>query len=232
FRRQTLGTLILWWGWYAFNGVSTLALSGGGANIAAKVMVVTTISGAFGSVTNSIIAKVDLGYWDSGAANNGLLAGLVGITGGCSTAEPEGAMVIGIVSAFVYTYSSKLMVKLKVDDVVDAAPIHFFCGIWGVVAASLFATKDNYANVYSAERADKCAGVFYGGDGSSLAVGVVFMLALTGWIIATCMALFLTLKATIGIRVSEEVEHIGMDDSKHGGQTFPEMVKGTVMSKW
>lgn len=77
-------------------------------------MVVTTISGAFGSVTNSIIAKVKLGYWDSGAANNGLLAGLVGITGGCSTAEPEGAMVIGIVSAFVYTYSSKLMVKLKV----------------------------------------------------------------------------------------------------------------------
>lgn len=62
------------------------------------------------------------------------------------------------------------------------------------------------ANVYSAERADKCAGVFYGGDGSSLAVGVVFMLALTGWILATCLTLFVTIKATIGIRVSEEVE--------------------------
>lgn len=95
--------------------ISTLTLSGGGSSIAAKVMVVTTISGAFGSVTNSIIGKVDLGYWDSGAANNGLLAGLVGITGGCSTAEPEGAMVIGIVSAFVYTFSSKLMVKLQVS---------------------------------------------------------------------------------------------------------------------
>lgn len=62
------------------------------------------------------------------------------------------------------------------------------------------------AKVYSAERADKCAGVFYGGDGSSLAVGVVFMLALTGWILGTCLTLFFTIKATIGIRVSEEIE--------------------------
>ncbi|CAM9552965.1 unnamed protein product [Ectocarpus fasciculatus] len=225
---QTLGTLILWWGWYGFNGVSTLALSGGGAAIAAKVMVITTISASFGAITNSIIGKVDLGYWDSGAANNGLLAGLVGITSGCSTVEPEAAMVIGIVAAFVYTYSSKLMLKLQIDDVVDAVPIHFFCGVWGVIAVALFATKDNYANVYSAERADKCAGAFYGGDGSTLAVGLVFLLALIAWTVVTCMALFLGIKYTIGIRVSEEVEQIGMDDSKHGGQTYPEMVRKTL----
>ncbi|CAM9270046.1 unnamed protein product [Ectocarpus sp. 12 AP-2014] len=225
---QTFGTLILWWGWYGFNGVSTLTLSGGGAAIAAKVMVITTISAAFGAVTNSVIGKVRLGYWDSGAANNGLLAGLVGITAGCSTCEPEAAMVIGIVAAFVYTYSSKLMLKLQIDDVVDAVPIHFFCGVWGVIAVSLFATKDNYANVYSAERADKCAGAFYGGDGSTLAVGLVFLLALIAWTVVTCMALFLGIKYTIGIRVSQEVEQIGMDDSKHGGQTYPEMVRKTL----
>ncbi|CAM9785880.1 unnamed protein product, partial [Ectocarpus sp. 12 AP-2014] len=225
---RTFGTLILWWGWYGFNGVSTLTLSGGGAAIAAKVMVITTISAAFGAVTNSVIGKVRLGYWDSGSANNGLLAGLVGITAGCSTCEPEAAMVIGIVAAFVFTYSSKLMLKLQIDDVVDAVPIHFFCGVWGVIAVSLFATKDNYANVYSAGRADKCAGAFYGGDGSTLAVGLVFLLALIAWTVVTCMALFLGIKYTIGIRVSQEVEQIGMDDSKHGGQTYPEMVRKTL----
>ena len=139
---QSLGTLILWFGWYGFNGVSTLAIVGV-SGIAAKTMVTTTISAAFGALTTVLLGKLNLHYWDGGAANNGLLAGLVGITAGCSTCEPEGAMVIGIVSGFVYTYSSKLLIKLQIDDVVDAIPVHCFCGAWGVFAASLFATEDN-----------------------------------------------------------------------------------------
>lgn len=139
---QSLGTLILWFGWYGFNGVSTLAIVGL-SSVAAKTMVTTTISAAFGAVTTVLLAKMNVGYWDGGAANNGLLAGLVGITAGCSTCEPEGAMVIGIVSGFVYTGASKLLIMLKIDDVVDAVPVHCFCGAWGVFAASLFATKDN-----------------------------------------------------------------------------------------
>ncbi|CAM9168527.1 unnamed protein product, partial [Scytosiphon promiscuus] len=167
---QSLGTLILWFGWYGFNGVSTLAVSGL-AGVAAKTMVTTTISGACGALTTTLLGKLNLHYWDGGAANNGLLAGLVGVTAGCSTCEPEGAMVIGIVSGFVYTYASKLLAKLQVcvragrmftpagphpikcptsrnpvaqiDDVVDAIPVHLGCGMWGVFAASLFATKDN-----------------------------------------------------------------------------------------
>ncbi|CAM9965157.1 unnamed protein product [Ectocarpus sp. 4 AP-2014] len=224
-----LDTLILWWGWYGFNGVSALALSGGGAAVAAKVMVITTISAAFGAVTNSVIGKVRLGYWDAGAANNGLIAGPVGIIAGCSTCEPEAATVIGIVAAFVYTYSSKLILKLQIDDVVDAVPIPFFCGVWGVIAVSLFATKDNCERQrLSAERADKCAGAFYGGDGSTLTVGLVFLLALITWTVVTCMALFLGIKFTIGIRVSQEAEQIGLDDSKHRGQTYPEMIRKTL----
>lgn len=70
----------------------------------------------------------------------------------------------------------------------------------------LVAWRHSDANVYSAERADKCAGAFYGGDGSTLAVGLVFLLALIAWTVVTCMALFLGIKYTIGIRVSEEVE--------------------------
>ncbi|CAM9373511.1 unnamed protein product [Hapterophycus canaliculatus] len=223
---QSLGTLILWFGWYGFNGVSTLLISGA-ASVAAKTMVTTTISGAFGAVTTVLLGKLHLHYWDGGAANNGLLAGLVGITAGCSTCEPEGAMVIGIVAGFVYTYSSKLLVMLKIDDVVDAIPVHCFCGAWGVFAASLFATKDNYAAAYY-DRADKCAGAFYGGDGNAVAANLVFILAVIAWVVGTCMILFVTIKMTIGMRVNKEMEQIGMDDSKHGGQTYPEMVKGSA----
>lgn len=221
---QSLGTLILWFGWYGFNGVSTLAITGL-ASVAAKTMVTTTISAAFGAVTTVILAKIQMGYWDGGSANNGLLAGLVGITAGCSVVEPEGAFVIGVVSGFVYTYSSKALVMLKVDDVVDAIPVHMFCGAWGVFAASLFATKDNYAAAYYSDRAEKCAGAFYGGDGSAVAANVVFILAIVGWVASTCGVLFVALKLTVGMRVTKEMEQIGMDDSKHGGQTYPEMIK-------
>lgn len=92
---------------------STLAIVGY-SGVAAKTMVTTTISAAFGAVTTVIIAKCNMGYWDAGSANNGLLGGLVGITAGCSTCEPEGAMVIGIISGFVYTGASKALVMARV----------------------------------------------------------------------------------------------------------------------
>ena len=191
-------------------------------------MVNTTISAAFGALSTSIIAKTRLGYWDTGSANNGILAGLVGITSACSTCEPEGAMVIGVVSGFVYTYASNLLLKIKIDDVVDAIPVHFACGVWGVLAASLFATKDNYALAYYGEP-DNCAGVFYGGDGSAVAANMSFIGAVIMWTYSACMILFMGIKYTIGMRVDVVMEEIGMDDSKHGGQTYPEMVKNTVV---
>lgn len=223
---QTLGTLILWVGWYFFNGASTLAIVGV-SGIAAKAMVNTTISAAFGALTTVLLTKLNLGIWDTGSANNGVLAGLVGITAGCSVTNPEGAMIIGIVAGFVYIYSSKLLLKLRIDDVVNAAPVHAFCGAWGVVAASLFATKENYGLAYYGEP-DKCAGVFYGGDGSVLAANVLFILAVIGWVCGTCMFLFVALDSTIGMRVSREEEMVGLDDSKHGGETYPEFNKDVV----
>lgn len=217
---QTLGTLILWVGWYFFNACSTLVLVNA-SGIAATTVVNTTISAAFGALSTVVLAKMDMGYWDSGAANNGVLAGLVGITAGCSVTNPEGSMVIGIVSGVVYTYSSKLLLKLRVDDVVGAFSVHGACGCWGVISSSLFATKENYALAYYGEP-DKCAGVFYGGSGYALLANFLFVLAVIAWTGATCMVLFFALDATIGMRVSREDERIGLDDSKHGGETYPE----------
>ena len=211
---QTLGTLILWVGWYAFNGTSSLAIVGA-SSVAAKTMTTTTISAASAGLASVVISRFDKSFWDFGSATNGVLAGLVGITAGCSTVEPEGAFVIGLISAFVYFYSSKFLVRIGIDDVVDAIPIHMFCGIWGVVASGLFATKDNYAIVYYGEP-DKCSGIFYGGDGSTLLANVVFILAVLAWVSTTCMVLFVGINKTFGMRVDEESEKMGMDASKHG----------------
>lgn len=93
---------------------TTLTLSEGGSGIAAEAIAVTTISGASGTLNNTFLTKHSAGYWDNGASNAGLLAGLVGITAGCSTVEPEGALMIGVMAAFVYKYSSRLILILQV----------------------------------------------------------------------------------------------------------------------
>ncbi|CAM9857351.1 unnamed protein product [Discosporangium mesarthrocarpum] len=221
---QTLGTLILWFGWYGFNGASTLYIIDF-SGVAAKTMVTTTIAAGAGALSSIVTHKFILHYWDSGAANNGILAGLVSITAPCSTCEPEGAFVIGVIGGLVYCLASGMLVKLRIDDVVDASPVHLFGGMWGVFSASLFATKDNYAAAYYADRAERCAGAFYGGDGSSVAAAIVFILAILAWVGTTCVLLFVGIKLTVGMRVSKEMEQIGLDDSKHGGQTYPEMLK-------
>ncbi|CAM9314187.1 unnamed protein product, partial [Chrysoparadoxa australica] len=224
---QTLGVLILWVGWYGFNGVSTLYITGAG--VAAKVCVTTTIGAASGSLAAVLLTKAFVGHWDAAAANNGILAGLVAITAGCSVVEPEGAFIIGIIGGIVFYFASELLLSVEIDDVVDAIPVHMFNGAWGVFAASLFATKDNYSSAYYAEyddgssRVDRCAGAFYGGSGQAVAAAVCFILAVTAWVGFTGALLFYGIQYTIGMRVSKEVEEVGMDDSKHGGQTYPEL---------
>merc|ERR1711871_26406 len=110
--------------------------------------------------------------------------------------------------------------KMKIDDVVGAVPVHGFCGIWGVIAPGLFASELQYSSAYYSARASKCAGLFYGGDGSSLGANLVFILAIIGWTGTLSTLLFMGCKLTIGVRVSLEVEENGMDDSKHGGKVF------------
>lgn len=111
----------------------------------------------------------------------------------------------------------------QIDDVVDASPIHFFCGIWGLIAAGLFSSKQNYAVAYSAERVDSCAGLLYGGGMRMFAANMVFCLAVLSWVGSLSLILFVTVKLTVGIRVSKHQEIAGLDDSKHGGQTYPEL---------
>ena len=96
--------------------------------------------------------------YDNTMAMNGALGGLVGITENCSVVEPWAAVVIGMISGFVYVLSSKLLVMLKIDDAVDAIPVHFFCGIWGCITTGLFAAPRLIAMTYDWDS----AGLLYG----------------------------------------------------------------------
>ena len=141
-----LGVFILWFGWYGFNPGSALAILGAG-DIASLAAINTTLSAAGGTV-GALLTLMALGLgsgtvtYDLIGASNGTLAGLVGITSACSVVEPWAALVIGLLSGLIYVGCSKFIVNvLKVDDPLDAAAVHGFCGFWGLIAAALFAAK-------------------------------------------------------------------------------------------
>ena len=226
---QTLGTLILWFGWYGFNGVSTLYIDSF-SGVAAHTMVTTTIAAATGC-----LATTALGYYNEhiispSYSNNGVLAGLVSITAGCSTCSPAGSFVIGLMAAPVYYYSNKLLIKYEIDDVVGSVPIHGFCGIWGVMAASLFATPHYYSLAYYSSRANRCAGLFYGGGGGLFLANIQFVLFILAWVGGTSTVVVYSLKYLDLLRVPEDEEIMGMDDSKHGGKTGTEIVEHNIPS--
>ena len=134
-----LGTFSLWFGWYGFNPGSTLGMNSGDVGaLAAQVAMNTTLSAATGGITVFILRYCVIKKYDVPGLCNGILAGLVSITAGCGNVEAGSAFAIGLVGGFIYQASSMALQKFKIDDPVDASPVHGFCGIWGVLAAALF----------------------------------------------------------------------------------------------
>jgi ammonium transporter, Amt family len=219
---QILGTFLLWVGWYGFNPGSTLFVaSPTSASVAALAAVTTTIAGAAGCVsgmfTDTLIESITTGEvsYDLTMAMNGALAGLVAITSGCSVVTPWAAVVIGVIAGWVYYGASKLLIKLKIDDAVDAIPVHLFNGAWGVLAVGFFADPANTLNAYSKE----IPGVFYGG-GSILLNQLVGVCWIFGWVIATMTPFFLLLKYLGMFRVDALEEDVGLDISHHRGGAY------------
>jgi len=223
---QALGTFILWVGWYGFNPGSTLAITGLG-DVAGKTAVTTTLSAASGAVACLAIFKLSTHAFDLNQTLNGALAGLVSITAGCSVVEPYAAVIIGAVGAVVYTFWAEFVRRrLKIDDVVDASAVHYACGMWGLVSASLFATKANYEAAYGV--ADP---VYYGGfyapagQGHQMFVcALIGIVVITAWVTALMLPFFMALKTLGLLRSPPEEEEAGMDISKHGGSAYPDYV--------
>eukprot|EP00803_Ostreobium_quekettii_P002948 evm.model.scf_2798.3 EVM.evm.TU.scf_2798.3 scf_2798:13298-18695(+) len=212
-----LGIFILWFGWYGFNPGSTLEFYEH-MYVASKCAVNTTLSAAGGGLTTLLVDTVVFNHPpDISPILNGLLAGLVSITAGCASVEPYAALAIGCFSGIIYYTASLTLKKLLIDDPLDASSVHFFCGIWGVIAPGLFATPVNVENVYE-RRTD--VGIFYGGDGSQLGVQVLGALSIGLWTCSISCVMFLTLRAFGLLRVSQDQELTGLDISRHGGAAF------------
>lgn len=231
---QVLGTFILWVGWYGFNPGSTLVIASSTAgDVAALCCVTTTIAAAAGSVsamfTDMMLYRRKTGetMYDITMCMNGALSGLVGITAGCSIVAPWASFVIGIVAGWCYIFWSNLLVKLKIDDAVDAIPVHFGNGIWGCIAVGLFAEPERMAKAYSTAPIAEGgkAGWFYmwgagSGDGSLLAAQICGVLWIIGWVSVIMIPYFHLLNILGLFRVDSLEEEVGLDISHHKGAAY------------
>jgi len=202
-----LGTFFLWFGWYGFNPGSTLSMkTKEDAYKAGLVAVNTTLAPCVGGlVVFALRAKVVFPFClDVGGFCNGILAGLVGITAGCAFVKPWEALIIGLVAGLLYQGSSMLLQKLRVDDVVDAFPVHGVCGMWGVLACGLFGNPDE---------GEGGNGLFYGGD--QLRTQVMAILIILAWSGGISFLVMAPLKKLGMLRLSNDIQDQGADLMEH-----------------
>jgi len=218
-----LGGFILWFGWYGFNAGSTLIFTGGAQFVAGKVAVTTTLAACGGGLTVLFIGRLATKSFDLSMALNGILAGLVSITAGCSVVDPWSSVLIGIIGGIVYFGFSRLLLRLKIDDPLDASPIHCFCGFWGVLSVGLFATPENVMNAYATDSLSNI-GVFFGGDGTLFGVQLLGGIIIFCWTALLSSLVFFPLKKLRLLRVTAEVEDAGLDVHKHGGSAYPQFM--------
>jgi Amt family ammonium transporter len=212
-----IGTFILWFGWCGFNPGSTLGMSDSGtAMMAAHVMMNTTLSAATGGVTVFLVTYAVTRKYDCAALCNGILAGLVSITAGCSNVESGSAVLIGLLGGVIYFGSAAGIKKLKIDDPVDASSVHGTCGIWGCLAAALFdfgagTDKHHGWGGFSATSWTEDGETKYMSTGDAVAVNMVEVCFVIAWSGGLCSLVFGILKAAKLLRVDEAAEEIGCD---------------------
>lgn len=213
----TLGTFILWFGWYGFNAGSTLATVDGIAHVA----VTTTLSAAAGGVAAIMLTWFLHGKPDLSMGINGCLAGLVGITAGCASVSGKSAVLIGLIAG-ILVYASCLFIerKLKIDDPVGAISVHGVCGVWGTLAIGLFGERA-IDILYWDDKTAIHDGLFFGGGAAQLGYQALGVAAVFGFAFTVALGIFALIKATIGLRVSREEELEGLDIGEHGASAYP-----------
>jgi Amt family ammonium transporter len=198
-----LGVFILWLGWFGFNPGSTTAVGGGDF---AFIAVTTNLSAAGGAIAAMIVAWIMFGKPDTSFALNGALAGLVAITAGCDVIPPAFAVLTGLIAGAIVVFSVVMFDKLKVDDPVGAVSVHGVCGAWGTLAVGLFMAE---------------SGLVFGGGVSQLLIQLAGIAAGFLWAFPVSMIIFLSIKYTVGLRVSEAEELEGLDITEHGMHAYP-----------
>ncbi len=203
-----LGVFILWLGWYGFNGAAATTV-----DELASIFVTTTIAPAIATVVCMVFTWVKYGKPDISMCLNASLAGLVAITAPCDVTDAAGAIVIGAVAGVLVVFGVWLLDEvLRVDDPVGAVAVHMMNGIWGTIAVGLFATDTAPGFVTAGIK----EGLFYGGGFAQLGLQLVGFASVAAWTAVTITIAFTVIKATVGLRVSEEEEIIGLDPVEHG----------------
>jgi Amt family ammonium transporter len=200
----TLGTFILWMGWFGFNGGSVLATATvESANAVAVVFMNTNAAAAGGVIAALIVARLLFGKADLTMILNGALAGLVAITAGPDTPTPLAATLIGAVGGALVVFAIVFMDKVKIDDPVGAISVHGIVGVWGLLAVPLT-------------------------NGDASFVGqIVGAITIFVWVFAASFVTWYVLKLVMGIRVSDEEEYAGVDLSECGMEAYPEFTNNT-----
>lgn len=219
-----LGVFILWVGWYGFNAGSTLALSGGAADIAARVAVTTTLAAGAGGATAMIVSWLQHGKSDLSLTLNGILGGLVAITAGCATLAPWAAIVAGVVAGFIIVYGVMLLDMLKIDDPVGAVPVHLMNGAWGTLVVGLLASQSLMENAAYGD--GSVYGLLLGGGSDLFITQLIGVVAVGVWTVVVSSAVFMGIKFTVGLRVSDAEEDAGLDVYEHGMEAYPEFTGG------
>ena len=196
----TLGVLILWLGWFGFNGGSQLALGSAADAVAmSNVLVNTNLAAAAGVVAALAVSGPIFGRMDLFAGLNGAIAGLVSITAAPHITEHWWAVIIGAIGGLLCTLAIRLLEKIKIDDVVGAIPAHLVCGIWGTLAASIV-------------------------GGARFHIQLLGVVTVGAFVFLTSLIVWKLLDLAIGLRVSAEAERLGQDTAELGIETYPEFV--------
>ncbi len=198
-----LGVFILWLGWFGFNPGSTTAV---GKGEFAFVAVTTNLAAAAGAMTAMVTSWVMFKKPDTSFALNGALAGLVAITAGCYDIPVPYAVVTGGIAGIIVVFSCVFFDKIRIDDPVGAVSVHGVCGAWGTLAVGLFAAEK---------------GLFLGGGTTQLGIQALGVGAAFLWAFPLSLIIFLTLKYTVGLRVTAEEEMEGLDIGEHGIYAYP-----------
>ena len=207
-----LGVFILWLGWYGFNGAAATSVEQLGS-----IFVTTTVAPAVATVVCMVFTWIKYGKPDVSMCLNASLAGLVAITAGCDVTDVTGAIIISAVSGVLVVFGVWLLdYKLHIDDPVGAVAVHCLNGIWGTIAVGLFATDTAPGYSIADASGKKLVGLFYGGGFELLGLQLIGFASVALWTAVTITITFLVIRKTVGLRVSEEEETLGLDVTEHG----------------
>jgi Amt family ammonium transporter len=207
----TLGVLILWFGWFGFNGGSTLGIETGGLGFAGYVVLTTNLAAAAGALGGVATSWLLLNKPDLSSMLNGAVAALVAVTAACGFVAPWAALAIGAVAGAIACAGVLAVERLRIDDPIGAVAVHGLAGVWGTLATGLFAVPSLAERLGTGR-----GGLLYTGDATQLGTQALGLVAVGAFTFAASWGSLWLMKQAWGIRVSAEAELTGLDVAEHG----------------